>query len=445
MTPNSFQLATTSALKQRLLMSLEWCSKGLYNPRVIDFMTRRQESSVRLIDKFAIETSLFLAIATRVDDPTCRATATAMGQRCADLLWNSETSALLTLRPELATPFGLAHSFLNEIGFSNACFHHLLEKLFLSGEVETTERASYRSIETQWVRQRLGFSINFDPQKAVMFSNIAAHGSGLRLSVVDLYSITHSLMYLTDFGRCGLPPSLAPTGVSKMIDAGLSWCVLSENLDVMTELLLANIAGRLPIRASHLFAWHMLCSVWDKSGFVASRSFEDHGIASSGDSINEMELFRRTYHTMHVLGILSAVCLTSGNDGALYSGELDNSQSLGLLADSLQYIATRPSLRGKHTLCINCAPTATISDTDLSAAIASSAALWSFRECDFFSLATLARSWIKANVPCSEILVSTVGNSILPLETLVAGNKSLNALLAEFREIRDIISPSWSS
>jgi len=134
------------------------------------------------------------------------------------------------------------------------------------------------------------------------------------MSPAETYALTHAIMYVTDFGaKSLLPASLDINQIATMIDAGLACNIMSENLDLLGELLIsAAILGQ-PWSPYSRFAWCLLTRTWDDLGFLPCPSFDTSTYSSITGEEASSYAFLHTYHTSYVGGILCAILLCHPN------------------------------------------------------------------------------------------------------------------------------------
>jgi hypothetical protein len=154
-----------------------------------------------------------------------------------------------------------------------------------------------------------------DPHHLPKFDDLLPHSiltsnaHPIYASELDVYAITHAVMYLTDFGSHELPLSLKPSRVGAMVDSCLAWNILSSNLDLLGELLMSAASSVNPWSPYARLAWPLLTSVWDEFGFLPSSTFNTTRYSSlSGDEASAYA-FLHIYHTTYVGGLLCAVLL----------------------------------------------------------------------------------------------------------------------------------------
>lgn len=274
-------------------------------------------SLVNQADKVIVEAALLALVASTVitrADPE-NAVLDSLIEKlkvCA----RSERVQVLFLRfPHTAASLGIAHVILSRLGHGDERFDVLVRTALESGHADAVERLPYRTMDLRWL---LGI---MNPSTAPQFDDLLPHSiltssvHPIYASDLDVYAITHGVMYLTDFGRHELPYSLDPRRLGQLIDSCLAWHIFSNNFDLLGELLLS--AACIPNAWSPYagVAWHLLASIWDELGFLPSSTFDSARYAQlSGESASAYA-FLHIYHTTFVAGLLCAVLLRHPQTG----------------------------------------------------------------------------------------------------------------------------------
>jgi hypothetical protein len=264
-------------------------------------------------DKVVVETALLALIASRVPTPSRELRAildTLAGQLvpCA----RSERNQVLLMRfPHTAASLGIAHVILTCLGHEDEAYDYLFRRALNSEPVGAIERLPYRSMDLRWLRGLACPDKAADVEDLLPHSILTSGAHPVHMSTADTYVLTHSLMYATDFGTHPLPASVDRDRVTGMVDAGIAFHLLTENLDLLGELLLgAAMLGNLDSPAFRL-GWHVMVDVWSELGFLPSPTFDRSTYAALDGAAASAYAFRHVYHTTYVGGILGAVALAT--------------------------------------------------------------------------------------------------------------------------------------
>lgn len=427
-------------LVERLNISLEWCRVSLMTLPTLAHHLESEEvdGPVTVLDKFVIETALFISVAARACDGDQLPLVRELAARCSTFLHSPRMISILARFPRAAPSFGLAHSALGELGFDNKTFSDVLRELFLSGDVEASERVSYRGVETQWVRHRLGLSTLFDPWKGSVQTNAAASSHGMTMSMADYYAVTHTVMYLTDFGRQELPTVLSAHSLSRIIRSGVVCTFVAENLDVLAELLLSAVAARMRLGIHECFALQMLLAVWEEFGFLPSPTLRPAELGDSHSTASTAYALRHTYHTNYVGGMLAAVMLNhrpqhTFDEAHLTPGTLRNTEPRLLLQCGVETLLAA-STPGRQLECLKFAEVSGLDDSVLAQILGDAAIVHNVRRHNLSGLRDLARAWVESRVPPSCLLSSALEGALRE----VRFDTSLPPVLAQ--ELADLAS-----
>lgn len=272
-----------------------------------------------LADKVVVETMLFVMLARRIRELPDAVYISLNGICSACNAWvrNSKNTMLLTRHPHTAVTLGIGHAALTQSGYIDDGFDSLVRRAFSSGRIHAIERLPYRAMEVQWLKSQLFQQPPLGFPELLPASILVAPAHPVYMAEADCYALTHALMYLTDFGRIGLPPSVSPIRLRRLLDSALAWNILGENLDLLGELLMAHAFIGETGSPYARFAWHMLAATWTQFGFLPCPSLDPKQFgALTGDEALAYA-FKHTYHTTYVGGILCALLLDPPQTGTI--------------------------------------------------------------------------------------------------------------------------------
>jgi hypothetical protein len=268
-------------------------------------------------EKVLSETALLLLFAARID-PSYRAVHERINSIAKQLAPYARSESVLSgikLAPALAQEYSAAHACLSRLGYPDPDFDHALEESLLSDTARARERIPYRQLELEWL------STVWDPRPSPPTQDPglpARTTAGLGLDALgsardDIYAFTHSLVYLTDFGRSTDRLPRATVALVDDAECALARCMDDDDFDLCGELLLTWPLLRAAMSASGAFSFHVLSGVEDEVGFLPSLSL-------SADRYHELEGVARTrytvaqaYHTVYVMGLLCAAMLQTAS------------------------------------------------------------------------------------------------------------------------------------
>jgi hypothetical protein len=310
---------TRSHLIVRLIGVLQFATTNIQElDRNAKLWSEDLDPYVNVADKAIIETVLLILIASRISNPPDEIRSLIRDLVCqlSPMIRTERNRALLMRYPHTAAALGIGHIILTRLGNHDDEFDYLVRRALASGHVEAVERLPYRIMDVQWLRGLI------DPGVPPDFDNILPHSillSGahpIHMSAPDTYALTHALMYITDFGTNALPSSVDEDHISALVDAALAYHLLSENFDLLGELLMSfAILGR-SCSPYARFGWCLLTTVWDQLGFLPSPTFDASAYSAlTGDEASSY-VFRHLYHTTYVGGMLCAIMLSRAEIGS---------------------------------------------------------------------------------------------------------------------------------
>ncbi|MCC6454094.1 MAG: hypothetical protein IT328_04065 [Caldilineaceae bacterium] len=300
----------------RLIKVLKFASANLDQlDHYAKFWKDNTDPILFLVEKVIAETAILVFLVSRIPEPCdeTRSLLVTLRHQLSMIVRSAQSRILLLRYPNFATQLGLAHIILTRLDEPDEEFDVLLRRAMTMGQVDSVPRVPFRYMDIRWVRALL-FNTRPDFTDLLPLSIITSCAHPIYMTRSDAYALTHELMYITDFGDTPVPASLDLSRISDMIDAGLAWSTVSKDLDLIGELLFAATLLRQPWSSYSRFGWHLLVSVWDNLGFLPGPDFEG-AVHSSllGDEASSY-IFRYTYHTNYVGGMLCALLLHNTED-----------------------------------------------------------------------------------------------------------------------------------
>jgi hypothetical protein len=232
---------------------------------------------------------------------------TALGEELCSVIRNERLRTLLVCSPQTAATLGAGHVFLMAAGFPNPEFESLVSEALDGGFAGTVERVPYRLMDQRWTQNLIGGAQPFDD--LLPFSILSGCAHAFYMTPADAYAVTHSIMYLTDFGRSDLPAAAKQSSVKTMVEAGLAWNIVSEDFDMLAEFLINAECLDLQYSGYAKFAWEVVDRVWLYFGFLPGPTFDIAKYRSLVKDNAAAYAFQQMYHTIFVSGMLCAVAL----------------------------------------------------------------------------------------------------------------------------------------
>jgi hypothetical protein len=270
-------------------------------------------------EKVLAETALLLLFAGRVDESNVEVheRVHALARRLAPHARSDRVHAGITFAPALAREYAVAHACLSRLGYPDENLDHALATSLASASVRTRERVPYRQLELEWLGSVWEPCAVAEADDGLAARTTAATGlDAFSAAREDVYAFTHSLIYLTDFGRRLDRLPRDREALLADAEAALARALDDDDFDVGGELLLAWPLLGAGLSPAAAFGWSVLARVEDEVGYLPSLSLSE-------ERYRELEGFARTrytvgeaYHTVYVMGLLCAALLQSGTAAA---------------------------------------------------------------------------------------------------------------------------------
>lgn len=255
-----------------------------------------------LTDKAVIETALLGLILSRsegqaLEPGECR----TLAESVLSLLDLGRLARLTARHPELAPSLGIVTALLEQQELPCEPLKTAVLQAFGSGSVWATERLPYRQMETDWIASILT-SDNSRKLSSRSYSGsiLLSDASPMQISPTDLYALTHSAMFISDFGMYYPPKAYIRPDLRHLIDTTCTWQLLNNNLDIAGELLMAGAYFHLPSSPHLKFAMDVLTFIWRDFGFLPSPSLRVDEMRQLSGRARTAYAFLHTYHTTYV-------------------------------------------------------------------------------------------------------------------------------------------------
>jgi len=264
-------------------------------------------------DKLIAETSTLLrAVASVPADvaPDLAARVPGLVERLIPHARGPRVRAAIAMHPALARDYAMAHVSLAAAGWPDPELDRLLARSLADPASAGRERRPHRELEQVWLDRLRG-----EPTPSTEIVSRTALGTGIDLlcgSRDDVYALTHSIMYTTDFGATTTPLPRSAAVVLAETGSALAAALDGDDFDLAGELLLAWPLLGCAWDAVASFSFGVLARVEDEAGVLPSLAVDgDEYRRQSGRARHEY-FAATTYHTAYVMGLLCAVLLRCG-------------------------------------------------------------------------------------------------------------------------------------
>ena len=303
------------ATSRRLDLLREYVRSALRMARLVldevlaaRFGDEEPEEYNRLVGKAGGELAMLLRLAKRAlpaeDDAS---EIFALARDVVPLARSREVYRSLLFRPSRASMYCLAHFCMDELGLPHENLDRVARLALQSTVSAANERVPYRMLDAAWTRH-LAFGDAELNHPAIALSPLGAGVDLLEATTSDAYAFTHSLPYVTDFGRIPLPESLDPHNLLGIAEALAVKALDEDDLDLLAEVLMAPAIVRLDWTPTLSFAWEVLERVWKEFGFVPGP-----GLPPAASNETRTQTVRRVlgtvYHTTFAAGLCCATLI----------------------------------------------------------------------------------------------------------------------------------------
>ena len=234
----------------------------------------------------------------------------ARGARVRDRLWHD---------PGRALEHASAHLFLSDAGYPDEAFDDLLAGVVEGNAVQGSERLPNHLLEGEWLDQIWRGRVDAEPPDAGLLDRTCLGWplDVLGCSTLDLYLLTHVVMYASDMGRRAVALPREPAEILAEVEAALAAALDADNLDLAAELLWTWPMLRQPWSPVAAFAYDVLAREQDELGFLPGPDYARGAAQPAGlDALSHEDLvLRSSYHATFVMGMLCAAALLPGGGG----------------------------------------------------------------------------------------------------------------------------------
>jgi hypothetical protein len=274
----------------------------------VRFENEEPEEYRELVGKAGGEMAMLLRLASRaLPGAEDAEQILAVARDLAPLSRGPQIYRFLFLRPSRAPMHTLPHFCLVDLGLPDEKLDRVARLALQSSVAAANERVPYRMLDAAWTRH-LAFGDAELNHAAIPLSPLGAGVDLLEASTNDAYAFTHALPYVTDFGRLPLPQGLDRERLLGIAEALAVKALDEDDLDLLSEVLMAPPIVRLGWTPTLSFAWDVLERVWEEYGFVPGP-----GVPPARENETNTQKVRRVlgtlYHTMFASGLCCATVI----------------------------------------------------------------------------------------------------------------------------------------
>lgn len=242
-----------------------------WSERVLEHVVMTLDASVpherELAGKASGEIAMLLRLVATDAESAERSRCDQLASSLSRHVRTREALLLMATRPSSATSVALGHLCLEQAGDHHAPFDRAARRILRSPQASARERVPFRMLDAAWTRH-LAFG---DEELDHLAIDVSCLVTGLDLpfaSTDDAYSLTHALIYATDFGRVELPARIHRQRLFDQAEALVVKALDENDLDLLAELLIAPVALRLAWTPVFDFGFAILDAVWTDQGVL---------------------------------------------------------------------------------------------------------------------------------------------------------------------------------
>lgn len=213
--------------------------------------------------------------------------------------------------PQKLTRLGQIHIFLTKAGNKNAEWDALIQKMFTKGYGENSERILTRLFDKNWFNHLLFNENIYVVDDIIKYSILNSRCHPIYMSVSEMYAYTHTLMYISNFGKTEIKNNPENSSVKNIINSSLLFQLTEENFDLLGEFLMNYSYVENEWNFISYISWKHFTSTWDELGFLPGVSFDSQVYTQLSNEEKSAYAFKEVYHTNLVAGILCVNILES--------------------------------------------------------------------------------------------------------------------------------------
>ena len=210
--------------------------------------------------------------------------------------------------PSYAYAILLPYLALRSTGYRSSFQEETLHLSWARGFLFSVEEVPHRVLDREYFLWKSGFRRN-EPDWLKLYGNtvLAAAPDALHIDKEATYAITHTLFYLSDWGRRLPPFQEAETArVTSILDCLIVHYWRLRHWDLLGELLANRLAMRARRSRLEAGAATAFLKAWRRDGCIPGEGTEIEGLEKAPASEHESIIFRECYHTT-LVGILYCV------------------------------------------------------------------------------------------------------------------------------------------
>ncbi|MFJ3232404.1 DUF6895 family protein [Streptomyces sp. NPDC086787] len=227
--------------------------------------------SVLFVRKALIETAFLVGLRARLDDTPLDGDYADILQQVADVAGEPSYREMIARDEQALLLYAGTYAALRLCGRDDPEFRHVIQQAVDGGYAAAFERVPYRQLDLLHTLYLCGVEHDLPAMDTVLpFTLLCRNPNVLKLADADVYAITHTLFYVTDFGlREPVWPDGHGTGAAvELLEALLVLAEGRANADLVGELLCCLYCLGVDDSQAADRAWDFLESVQEDNGRV---------------------------------------------------------------------------------------------------------------------------------------------------------------------------------
>ncbi|KPI15843.1 hypothetical protein OV450_8175 [Actinobacteria bacterium OV450] len=262
------------------------------------------EAGVLFARKALVELALLVGLRARLDPSTLNSDFAILLDQVADVADRASYRELVMRDEAALLLYAGTYAALRLCGYEDPEFRRAIEQAVSGGYAACFERVPYRNLDLLHTLEMAGIDHGLPGVDAVLpFTLLCADPSAIKLADRDIYAITHTVFYATDFGlRTPAWPHGFDLGRAvELLEALLVLCRRRGNADLVAELVCSLLCLGVHDSAEADRAWEFLAGVQEADGRVDGPDGVVHPRLGAGN--REYQQWATGYHTTLVTAL----------------------------------------------------------------------------------------------------------------------------------------------
>lgn len=265
--------------------------------------------------KVAHEFALFIYLLSRIKDKPERIDVLlSLSTKClSNFIRTDENFHKILANPRNSSKLGQIHILLTLSGNKDIVWNALIMRLRNKGFGAISEKIINQIFDHNWLHRLLHNEQIYETNESLKPSILNSRCHPVYMSTRELYEYTHTLMYITDFGKEKLQHSTNTNRIKEIISSCMLMQLSHDNFDLLGEFLMNYSYIEDSWDTTSLLCWNYFRNTWDTLGFIPGIAFEPDIYTQLNKSEQGAYAFKELYHTTIVAGILCVNILQSKN------------------------------------------------------------------------------------------------------------------------------------